>query len=148
MGIAWSLYGLGLWHFQQGDAPTARALFEESLVLYRALRAPIYISYVLYFLGKVAAVQGDFPTAHAFYQETLALFQEVDDQRSIAACLEGWARVVARHGAAAWAAQLWGAAEVRRAASGPFDFFTLFTLLGERADDERMRAKVRAQLGE
>jgi len=147
-GIAWSLYGLGLWHFQQGDAPTARSLFEESLALYRALRAPIYISYVLYYLGRVAAVQGDFPTAHAFYQESLALFQEVDDQRSIAACLEGWASVVARQGAAAWAAQLWGAAEVRREASGLFDFFTLFTLPGERADDERMRAMVRAELGE
>jgi predicted ATPase/DNA-binding CsgD family transcriptional regulator len=147
-GIAWSLYGLGLWHFQQGDTPTARSLFEESLALYRALRAPIYISYVLSFLGKVAAVQGHFPTAHALYQETLALFQEMDDQRSIAACLEGWARVVARQGAAAWAAQLWGAAEVRREASGPFDLFTLFPLPSERADEERMRAMVRAQLGE
>ncbi len=147
-GIAWSLYGLGLWHFQQGDAPTARSLFEESLALYRALRAPIYISYVLYYLGRVAAVQGDFPTAHAFYQESLALFERVDDQRSIAACLEGWASVVARQGAAAWAAQLWGAAEVRREAFGPFDPFTLFPLPSERADGERMRAVVRAKLGE
>jgi len=56
--------------------------------------------------------------------------------------------VVARQGAAVWAAQLWGAAKVQRAAGGPSDLFTLFTLPGELADDERMHAMVRAHLGE
>jgi DNA-binding NarL/FixJ family response regulator len=56
--------------------------------------------------------------------------------------------VVAEQGAAAWAAQLWGAAEVQREAGGPFDLFTLITLPGERADDERLRAMARAHLGE
>jgi DNA-binding CsgD family transcriptional regulator len=72
----------------------------------------------------------------------------LDDQRSSATCLEGWASVVARQGAAAWAAQLWGAAEVRRAAGGPSYLLQFLTLPGEHADDERMRAWVRAQLGE
>jgi tetratricopeptide (TPR) repeat protein len=35
-GIAWSLYGLGLWHFQQAEIDAARSLFEESLALFKA----------------------------------------------------------------------------------------------------------------
>ncbi len=147
-GIAWSLYGLGLWHFQQGNAALAHSLFEESLALYRALRQRQYMVYPLYYLGRVVAVQGDLPIAHAFFKESLALFEQLDDQRSIATCLEGWARVVAQQGAAIWAAQLWGAAEVRREASGSSDLYNLFIMLDERADDERMRAVARAQLGE
>jgi DNA-binding CsgD family transcriptional regulator len=147
-GIAWSLYGLGLWHFQQGYAATARSLFEESLALFKASKQRQYIAHLLYFLGKVAARQGDLPRAHACYQESLILFQELDDQRSVAACLEGWASMAARQGAATWAAQLWGAAEVLREATGPSDLFTLYTIPGERADEERMRALVRAELGE
>jgi len=147
-GIAWSLYGLGLWHFQLGDVPMARSLFEESLTLFKALKQQQYIAHLLYFLGKVATRQGDLPTAHACYQESLALFRELEDHRSVAACLEGWASVVARQGAAIWAAQLWGAAQVLREAGGPSDLFTLYTIPGERADEERMRALVRAELGE
>jgi len=76
------------------------------------------------------------------------VFQELDDQRSSAACLESWANVVARQGAAAWAAQLWGAAEVLHATGGPAELFTLITTKGEREEIKRMRAAVRAQLGE
>jgi predicted ATPase/DNA-binding CsgD family transcriptional regulator len=147
-GRAWSLYCLGVWHFQSGAAAMARALFEESLALFRALRQRQNLAHPLYFLGKVTAVQGDLPTAHAFYQQTLALFQELGDQRSCAACLESWAGVVARQGDSRWAAQLLGAAEVLREASGPFYLFTLITTPDERVDTERMRARVRAELGE
>jgi predicted ATPase/DNA-binding CsgD family transcriptional regulator len=147
-GIARSLYGLGLWHFQQGDAATARVLFEESFALFSALGQRLWATQPLYFLGKVAAQLGDLPAAYAFYQQSLALFQELDDQQSSATCLEGWGAVVARQGQAAWAAQLWGAAEALRAAGGPSYLPQLLTLPGERADDERMRTWVRAQLGE
>jgi DNA-binding CsgD family transcriptional regulator len=110
---------------------------------------PVFLSFAnKVFLGKVAAWQGDLPAAHVFYQQSLTLFQELDDQRSVATCLEGWARVVARQGAASWAAQLWGAAEVLREVGSPSALFIIFTMPGERADDERMRAVVRAELGE
>jgi predicted ATPase/DNA-binding CsgD family transcriptional regulator len=149
-GIARSLYGLGLWHFQQGDAARARALFEESFALFSALGQRLWATQPLYRLGKVAAQVGDLPAAYAFYQESLALFQELDDQQSSAACLEAWGAVVARQGHAVWAAQLWGAAQALRAAGGPsyLPQILALTLPGERADDERMRAWVRAQLGE
>jgi DNA-binding CsgD family transcriptional regulator len=147
-GIAWSLYGLGWLHFKEGDTFTARSLFEESLTLYRALRQRRNISSPLYQLGRVAARQGNLPSAHALFKESLALFQELDDQRSLATCLERWASVVARQGEAVWAAQLWGAAEVRREASAPVNPFALFIIMDEQADDEQMRTVVQAQLGE
>ena len=147
-GMAWSFYGLGLWHFQQGDAATARALFEESMALYRGLGQRMWAVLPLYRLVKVAAQMGDLPAAYAFSQASLAVCQEFDDQQSSATCLEGWGAVVARQGHAAWAAQVWGAAEARRAAGGPSYLPQLLTMPGERADEERMRALVRAELGE
>jgi predicted ATPase/DNA-binding CsgD family transcriptional regulator len=147
-GIAHSLYFLGLWHIQQGDAATARSLFEESFALFSALGQRLWAVHPLYCLGKVAAQLGDLPAAYALYKESLALFQQLDDQRSIATCLEGWGSVVARQGVAAWAAQLWGAAEAQRAAGGPSYLPQVLTMLGERADYERVRAWVRAHLGE
>src|SRR5207237_7495995 len=96
-----------------------RSLFEESFALFSALGQRLWAVHPLYCLGKVAAQLGDLPAAYALYKESLALFQQLDDQRSIATCLEGWGSVVARQGVAAWAAQLWGAAEAQRAAGGP-----------------------------
>jgi ATP/maltotriose-dependent transcriptional regulator MalT len=139
---------LGTSAFPAGDAPTARALFEESLALYRALRQRHNIAHLLYFLGKIAAVQGDLQTAHGYFQEGLALFRELDDQGSSTICLEGWASVVARQGDALWAAQLLGAAQVLRETCGPANPFALFIILDEQADHERMRAIVPTQLGE
>jgi tetratricopeptide (TPR) repeat protein len=122
-GAPWSLYGLGLWQLWQGDTASAQTLFEESLTHYRELRQRHYVAHPLYFLGKVAAQQGDLPAAHAYFQECLALFEELDDQRSSAACLEQWASVVARQGAALWAAHLWGAAEALHLTGGPSALF-------------------------
>lgn len=69
--------------------------------------------------GEGRGEVGDLPAAYGFYKQSLALFQELDDQQSSATCLEGWGAVVTRQGQTAWAAQLWGAAEARRAAGGP-----------------------------
>jgi predicted ATPase/DNA-binding NarL/FixJ family response regulator len=147
-GSAWTLYCLGLWHLQQDDASAARPFFAESLALFRTLGQRHYIVLPLYYLGKVAAAQRDFPTAYALYKETLVLLQQLDDLYSSATCLEGWGCAAAQHGAAVWAVQLWGAAEVRRKASDSSAFFTHFTMLDEHADYERVRAAVSAQLGE
>jgi len=149
--LAFSLVALAftaLRHPDQSESPRVRAQLEESLALFRAARLRLYISYVLYQLGRVTARLGDLPAAYAYYQESLALFQELDDQGSLAACLEGWGAVVARQGDAAWAARLWGKAEMLRAAGGPSDLFNLPATPEEQADQERMRAVVRAQLGE
>lgn len=148
-GIAWSLYGLGLWHFQQAEIDAARSFFEESLALFRASGQRQYIAYLLLFLGKASAQQGDLSTAYAFHRESLSQFEQLDDHRSIGVCLQGWANVVARQGAFTWAAQLWGAEHnFREQTESQANLFSLFTMPGEDAEDERMRAIVRTQLGE
>src|SRR5260370_14051267 len=133
-------------YLKECGARTGRCLFEERPALYRALRQRRYISYPLYQLGRVAARQENLPSAHVFFKESLALFQEVDDQRSSATCLEGWASVVAQQGETGWAAQLWGAAEARPETSTPTNPFALLLITDEQADDERMRNVVHAQL--
>ncbi|MEO8970047.1 MAG: LuxR C-terminal-related transcriptional regulator, partial [Ktedonobacteraceae bacterium] len=89
--------------------------------------------------------------AYAWYKESLALFQQIDDDRAGQAfCLQGWGAMVARHGEARWAAQLWGAAETLRdvrSLRNPFLLFVEHTDY-EQADYERMVSLVRAQLGE
>ena len=147
-GIAWSLYGLGLLYFQQGDAAAARPLFEESLALFTALGQRLYIAHLRCYLGKAMAELWDLPAAHACYQESLALFVQLDDQGSVAVCLEGWARVVAQRGDAAWAAQVWGTVQKLREAGASSDLSSLVTFPGEDADDEQSRSRVRDQLGE
>lgn len=148
-GMAWSLYGLGLWHFQQAEVDAARSLFEESLALFRASGQRQYFSYLLLFLGKASARQGDLSTAYTFHRESLNQFEQLDDSRSIGICLQGWANVVARQGAFTWAAQLWGAAYTfREQMESQANLFSLFTVPGEDAEDERMQAIVRTHLGE
>jgi predicted ATPase len=129
-----------LGHADHSQYPRVRSLLEESLALFRALQLRLWAVHPLYRLGKIAAQVGDLPGAYALYQESLTLFQELDDQQSSATCLEGWGAVVARQGHAAWAAQVWGAAEALRTAGGPSYLPQLLTLLGERADEEQARA--------
>ena len=147
-GIAWSLYGLGLLYLQQGEAAAARPLLEEGLALFTALGQRLYIAHLRCYLGKAMAELRDLPAAHACYQESLALFVQLDDQGSVAVCLEGWARVVAQRGDAAWAAQVWGTVQKLREAGASSDLSSLVTFPGEGADDEQSRSRVRDQLGE
>ena len=147
-GIAWSLFCSGVLKFQQGDALTANALFEQSLEMFKALRYRHYFGHPLYFLGKVAASQGNIPAAYSFFQECLTVFKNMGDNRSVAACLEEWGRLVAKQGVPVLAVQLWGMAERLRETSGLFDHFTLLTIPVERSDYERLKDMVRAQLGE
>jgi non-specific serine/threonine protein kinase len=90
----------------------------------------------------VAGFQGDDKAARALYEESLALAREVDHKGLTASGMEGLAVVVASKGELAWAAQLWGAAEALRTATG----MPLPPV--ERADYERAVATARAQLGE
>jgi DNA-binding CsgD family transcriptional regulator len=133
---------------QQGEAPTARSLFEESLALFRALGQRHFIATLLSSLGKAVARQEDLQTALACFRESLTLFEQMDDQRSMAVCLEGWARVLARRGDATWAAQVWGMVQMLSDAGGSSDLSSLFTLPGEDADDEQLRSRMQVQLGE
>ena len=150
MGVACSSYLLGRFALAQSDATKARASLEESLSIFETFGLQANIAQVLSWLAGIALAQGEGAKADTLYERSLALFRQMDDQESIALCLQQWGCMVARRGDAAWAAQLWGAAEALGTATRSwrsFDLFTLFTALGEHADYERMRAAVRAELG-
>ncbi|HEX6552282.1 MAG TPA: LuxR C-terminal-related transcriptional regulator [Ktedonobacteraceae bacterium] len=151
IGVACSSYLLGRFALAQSNVARARACFEESLSIFEALVLQSNTAQVLSWLAGIALVQGERAKAVSLCERSIALFRQMDDEEGMALSLQQWGCMVARRGAAAWAAQLWGAAETLGGATRnwrPFDLFTLFTALGEHADYERMMAAVRAELGE
>jgi len=151
IGSACLLYLLGRFALAQGELTRAQSWLEESLAVFEELWLQPNIAQVLSRLAGIALVQGDRAKARALCERTIALFRQLDDQESMALCLQEWGCMVARRSETAWAAQLWGAAVTLGGATQsarPFDLFTLFTMLGEYADYERIIAVVRAELGE
>jgi non-specific serine/threonine protein kinase len=143
-GIAGSLANLASVASDQGDDAAARPLYEESLARWRELGDRQVLATVLSNLGPLAARQGDLQAALGFLRECLTLCSELGDRRNTAFALEGMAVCLARRGGpgdAAGAAQLLGAAEALRQATGilrpPVD--------GER--HERLVESVGAELG-
>ncbi len=82
-----ALNAAGLLAFRQGDYPSARALYEESLAIYRELGDRRGIAHSLNNLGNVACEQGDYPSARALFEESLAIYRELGDRRGIAISL-------------------------------------------------------------
>jgi predicted ATPase/class 3 adenylate cyclase/DNA-binding CsgD family transcriptional regulator len=141
-GIAYSRLLQGQLSFVQGDAAKAALLIKESLVIYRELGTQQGIAEALCQLARVGTAQGDDMRAYTLYEESLAIARDVKMKELIASCLEGIAEVATIQGKFAWAAQLWGCAEVlREAVSVPIPFV-------DRANYERLITNVRAQLGD
>ena len=129
----------------------AQSWLEESLALFEALGLQTNIAHVLSWLAGIALARSERAKASTLCERSIALSRQMDDQERIALYLQEWGCMVARRGDAGWAAQLWGVAETLGGATRsvrPFDLFTLFTTLGEHAEYERMKAAVRAELGE
>jgi predicted ATPase/DNA-binding winged helix-turn-helix (wHTH) protein len=98
------LTGAGHLAHNQGDYTTARALFEESLTLWREIGNKRGIASALNDLGWMAWRQGDYAVARALSAEGLALWQALGETQGIATALTnlGW---IAHHRgdyAAAW----------------------------------------------
>jgi predicted ATPase/DNA-binding CsgD family transcriptional regulator len=151
IGAACSLYLLGRLALAQGDTTRARAFLEESLTIFEAFGLQSNVAQVFSWLAGIAFAQGEREKAITLCESSLTRFRQMDDQESMALCLQQWGCMVARRGEAAWAAQLWGTAETFGGAtrsSRSFDLFTLFTALGEQADYERMKMTVQVELGE
>ena len=146
-GMAYVLELSGKLAFRQGDTAMARSFMEESSALYREIgdRSAMYDP--LDDLARMARDQGDYVAAQAFFVENLAIIIEDDakgwnNKESIASRLEELARLVVAQGELAWAAQLWGTAEVlREATEVPLP-------PKERASYEQAVAAARVQLGE
>jgi tetratricopeptide (TPR) repeat protein len=141
-GLAAALGLLGTIAHAQGDAGRARALYEESLELHRALEAKWETATALSRLGTLAHEQGDDGRATALYEESLALRRELGDKRGLAECFEGLAGVAVAQRHQERAARLLGAAEALREATGaPLS-------PRERIRYDRDVSAVRAGLGE
>jgi ATP/maltotriose-dependent transcriptional regulator MalT len=97
---------------------------------------------LLHTLGRIEAQRNDLTAARGWYQRTLALTLELGDKFLTPFNLERLAGVLAAQGELTGAAQLWGAAETLREASG------VSLPLVDRASHEQAVAMARAQLSE
>jgi predicted ATPase/serine/threonine protein kinase/DNA-binding CsgD family transcriptional regulator len=141
-GIAAASSLSGQLALSQGDGATARSLAEKSVALYKEMGHRHGTAESLTVLGKVVAAQGDPTAARTLYEESLALSSTLGEKWVIAAGLLGLGEVIAAQRQGAWAAQLWGAAEALRDATGiPIPPVEL-------ADYERAVSAARVHLGE
>ncbi len=95
---AHALHGAGTLARVQGNYVRARALFDESMVLYRDQKDTRGCARVLNDLGSVAYHQGDYAGARALYAESLTLQQELDDTVGIANALGNLGNVAFEQG--------------------------------------------------
>ncbi len=131
-----------------GEEAKAPALLEEAMALAQEVGDRVDIAQVLCAMGYLALQQGDLGRAHTHYEESMLTVSQVTWQTLVvryvlASCLEGRGAIALTLGQAAWAAQLFGAAEALRAMSGYRN-----SIGTDRAFVERCVAALRVQLGE
>ncbi len=102
----------------QGDLITARSLAEKSVAVYREIGHRHGTANSLSLLGKVTALEGDYEAARTLYEQSLEISGELGEKWVAAVFLVELGEVVAAQRQLAWAAQLWGASEAIRDASG------------------------------
>src|SRR5262249_52335651 len=102
----------------QGDHVAARALFEESLAIYRELGRKDGMARSLGFLGLVANSEGEYGAARASLKESLALFREQGSKGGVVKNLVCLAAVALSEAQFERAARLLGSAEGLREAMG------------------------------
>jgi tetratricopeptide (TPR) repeat protein len=95
----------------QGEYETARALYEESLAIFRELGDSRGSADALGALGHLAREAGDYAGCAALYRESMALRQSRDDRFAIAHGLEHFAGLARRQQQWERAVRLLGAAE-------------------------------------
>jgi non-specific serine/threonine protein kinase len=82
-----ALSGAGTLAMLQIDTPAARALLEQSLALWRALRNAQGTADVLSRLAHAVHLGGDIAAMVALGEESLALYRQLDDRRGMAGAL-------------------------------------------------------------
>jgi predicted ATPase/DNA-binding CsgD family transcriptional regulator len=141
-GIANDLTEQGSVAFHLGEYEKARALHEESLGLAREMGVDWVIAKVLARLSVVALRQGDSRYAESLVREGLSRARVSGNRRWSRWYLVGLAEIARLNGMASRAAKLVGASEgASSAAGGHYE-------PGMRAEVERIKASVRAELGE
>jgi predicted ATPase/class 3 adenylate cyclase len=82
-----ALHAAGFFTSQQGEYGEARALFEESLAIFRELGDPRGIGWALVDLGYLTRYEGNHAAARALLEESLAPLTEVGETEGMAAAL-------------------------------------------------------------
>jgi predicted ATPase/DNA-binding SARP family transcriptional activator len=81
-----------------GDRARARAPYEQSLALYRALGDRWYTALTLHGLGVVVQALGEYDRARQLHQEALEIYRALGDQRGIVIALSQVAHVSSSQG--------------------------------------------------
>ena len=90
---------LGIFDLQQGDYPTARNLFTESLQIGKRLSDKRGIALSLNNLGNIAINQGAYNEAKALHTQSLKIRSELSDKRGIAFSLTNLGIIAINQGA-------------------------------------------------
>jgi tetratricopeptide (TPR) repeat protein len=132
LALAFVLHYLGvaLW-FQNGDPERIKALYEESLRLFREERSKLGIAQACFGLGLLAQTQGDYQQARLRYQESLMLDQEMGYHWGTLSYLAGFGALAQALGKPEPAAKLLGASEALRETTA----YNNYLLNGIRFDD-------------
>ena len=141
-GIGLCSLHLGLVALSQDDPARARPLVEKSLSICGELGDRRTIAKGAYFLGDAVSGTRDHAAARPLYEESLSLSLELGDRWVSAISLEGLARTAAATGQPEAAANLLGAADALRDATGaprPAYWRTLY---------DRVLPELRACLGD
>lgn len=126
----------------QGELAAARLLAEKGAALYQAIGHRHGAAKSLSVLGKVVATEGHYAEAQALFEQCLTITRELGETWVAAVYLLELGEVVAAQQQFVWAAQLWGASEAIRDATG----IPVPTV--ELADYERSISSTSAVLGE
>ncbi len=90
--------GAGTLTFCQGNYGAAKALYEESLAIYRELGNKTGIANSLNNLGNVAYTQGNYGVAKTLYKESLATQRDMSDKTGIANSLNNLGNMASDQG--------------------------------------------------
>ncbi len=111
-GLAYALSLLGQVALEQGDVVSASDHFTKSLRLNQEVGHRQSVSRSFFFLASGMALQEDYIQARTLYEEGLTIAIMLEHHGLIASCLEGLAIVVTAQRQPAWAARLWGSAQI------------------------------------
>ena len=124
------------------DNAAARRLLEESLMLYRTLGFPRFISLVQLSQGTLALAEANLDPAHDLIRQSLTGMKQIGEKLGIHGALDTFGHLVSTQGQTERAVRLAGAAERLRATSGTQSWAVV------QRTRERWLASARQTLGE
>ena len=91
--VAFALWGMGAYAFNQTDYARAQSLEERSLKLFRQLGNRWGVCETLTYLGRIRLAQGDLQQARILLEESLGLARQAGDNNEIGFALQELGRV-------------------------------------------------------